>query len=108
MKICVCSIAINDWYKDVVKYALRNLEMYCQKHSYNYQLYQEETDTNSNKLYDTTRSECWYKILYLIQLMNIYSDYDYFVWVDADIQILKHDVKLEFFIDKYITNKDIN
>ena len=34
MKILVCTMVINDWYYDIVKYAIKNLTTYCDKHNY--------------------------------------------------------------------------
>ena len=108
MNILVCSMVVNDWYKDAVKYAIRNLKNYCETNNYNFQLYDDAKDTNENKLYDKTRAVCWYKIKYLLDLIDKYPNYDYFVWFDADIQILRHDIKLEQFIMKYMNNNNIN
>ena len=100
MKIVVCTLAINDWYRDIVKYALRNIKYYSDKHSYKWVIEDENTSLFN---YDKTRAPCWYKIK-LIEYILENIECDYVFWIDADSQILKHDVKLEYFIEKYFEN----
>ena len=97
MKIVVCTLAINDWYRDIVKYALKNIKYYSDKHSYKCIIEDENTSLFN---YDKTRAPCWYKIK-LIEYILENIDCDYIFWIDADSQILKNDVKLEYFIEKY-------
>ena len=97
MNIVVCTLAINDWYRDIVKYALRNINQYCNKHNYKCIIEDENTYLFN---YDKTRAPCWYKIK-LIEYILENIDCDYIFWIDADSQILKNDVKLEYFIEKY-------
>ena len=100
MKILVCTLAINDWYRDIVKYSIRNFEYYCNMHDYEFII---QTENSLDTVFDNTRSPCWYKIK-LIQKILKEKECDYLVWIDADCQILKHNVKLEYFIQKYIYN----
>jgi len=104
MKITVCTNAINKWYRNVVKYALRGFKLYCDKHNYNFVLHTEETE---NTFYDKTRDIPWYKILLIKNLLEK-NDSDYIVWIDADCQILNYDVKLEHFIELYLENENHN
>jgi len=97
MNIVVCTLAINDWYRDIVKYALRNIEYYSNKYNYKCII---ETENTTLFNYDKTRAPCWYKIK-LIEYILENIDCDYIFWIDADSQILKHDVKIEYFIEKY-------
>ena len=90
-KICVCTLAINDWYREIVKYSLRNMKNYCDKH--NYSFYWE-----GDEIYDNERDPPWYKIK-LIQKLLQKKEYDVIVWIDADSHILDMDVKLEKYLD---------
>ena len=101
MNITVCTLSINDWYQDIVKYALSNLKNYCKTHNYKCVIDYGISDT----IYDKTRQEPWYKILLIEKLLKD-NESDYIVWIDADCQILKPDVKLEYFIDKYFGSPD--
>jgi len=104
MKITVATIAINNWYRELVKYSIKNMSDYCLKHEYDFYLVTED-----NKLVDDRfKHPAWYKmkvIRYLIEK----NECDYILWLDADTQILKMEQKLEYFIEKYLikTNKDL-
>lgn len=107
-KIAVCSLYINDWYREIVKYGKRSLEKYCEKHSYDF-LY--ETELTENGVYDPTKTELrpipWYKIPFILKILNT-DKYDYVVWNDADSQIVNYDKKLEDFITEMNnSNKDV-
>ena len=104
MKIVVCSLAINDWYKEIVKYSLKNMKQYCEKHDY---ICVIEDETTPNCVYNTTRAPCWFKIKLITKILTEHNDCDYVTWIDADCQILKSDIKLEYLIDKYF-NDDID
>lgn len=97
-KICVCTITINDWYKEIVKYAIRNMEYYCISKSYVF-ICAAETSKYIN--YDKTRAPCWYKIQLISSLLKE-QKYDYIVWLDADIMILRDDIRLECFINEFM------
>ena len=100
MKILVCTLVINDWYYDVVRYSIKNLTSYCNKH--NYELYLDD-GKGLDTVYDGKRDIQWYKILMIKKLM-LEKDFDYLFWYDIDSQINNHDIKLEYFIDKYLVN----
>jgi hypothetical protein len=93
MRIAVCSLYINSWYREIVKYGKISLEKYCHKHGYDF-IY--ETEDTHNGVYDSKRDIPWYKILLLLKVMQ--KDYDYVIWNDADSQIVNYDKKLETFI----------
>ena len=104
MKILVCTLCINDWYYDVVRYAIRNLTKYCDTHNYELIIdYGKGDDT----VYDGKREPAWYKLL-LIKKLMIEKDFDYLFWYDIDSQIIRHDIKLEYFINKHFTDSSIN
>ena len=100
MKILVCTLVINDWYYDIVRYAIKNLTNYCNKH--NYELIIDD-GKGLDTVYDSKRDIQWYKILMIKKLM-LEKDFDYLFWYDIDSQINNHDIKLEYFIDKYLVN----
>ena len=104
MKIVVCALAINDWYREVVKYGLKNLQDYCNLHNYKC-IINTENDTD---IYDGKRECAWYKIK-AIKKVLMTEECDYIVWIDADIQILRQAQNLEYFIKKYLedTGKDL-
>ena len=96
MKITVCTLAINEWYQDVVRYGLKNLENYCNTHNYECIIDYGINDT----VFDSLRQEQWYKILLIEKILKC-NNSDYIVWIDADCQILKPTTRLEYFIEKY-------
>lgn len=100
MKIVFCTLAINEWYRDIVRYALNSMKRYADQHEYQFILHTEES-----LLVDSTRSPCWFKIKLIKHILDV-SDCDYVFWLDADCQIMKHHLKLEHFIDKYFENSE--
>jgi len=102
MKITLCTIIINEWYRESVKYFMKNLQTYCEKHNYTCVIH---TENSEDYLYDKTRKIPWYKIPLIKKILQT-TDTDYVFWIDADCQILKRDTKVEYFIDKYMKTKD--
>jgi hypothetical protein len=103
MKIVVCSLYINDWYRDIVKYGKISLEKYCQKHGYDF-VY--ETESSPNAVYDGTRDIPWFKVKLILKLLQN-KEYDFIVWNDADSVITNDKIKLEDKITKYLGDKDV-
>jgi len=99
MKILICTLSINEWYTEIVKYSLKNIKTYAGLHNY------ECVISYGEDIFDKKRKEPWYKIK-LIQKLFEQNDFDYLLWIDADCQIMKHDVKLEYFINKYFSDND--
>lgn len=99
-------MAINEWYRDVVKYSLNNMRKYCLLHNYEFILYTEESDGIYEGIYDKNRQECWYKIPFIKRILCSDIEFDYLVWLDVDTQIINQDIKLEHFIDKYFVKDD--
>jgi hypothetical protein len=58
MKIAILTLAINDWYYDVVKYGVKTAELYARKHRYDFYLCNDVYDNKNN----TPRPFPWYKI----------------------------------------------
>lgn len=96
MRLAVCSLSIGDEYKQTVKYCILSLRKYCEKH--NYPLITDE----SYKIQD--RDYMWSKIPLLRRTL---PDYDYIVWIDADMMIMNDEIKLEDFIDLYLGNRQM-
>lgn len=96
MKIGVVTFAIGDDYKSAVFSFRKSLVMYCEKHSYPLHT---ETD-----VFDGEREPLWYKIKMLQRYLD---DYDYVVWIDADLMIMRHEVPLSYFIMNYMNDKDL-
>ena len=98
MKIIVCSLGINDWYRDIVKYSINNLDYYCKKNGYEFIF---QTENSEDTVFDGQRPPCWYKIKLIKKILEENTDCDYVFWVDIDCQLLNHDLLLEYFIKKY-------
>ena len=96
--IIVCTLAIGEGYKEVVKYATLSKEKYCEKHKYTFINGGEEN-------YNKSRDIRWSKIKLLIQCLNEYPDCDYIVWIDADTLITNDTIKLKDLIIEYMENK---
>lgn len=102
MKIAICSLYINDWYRKIVKYGKKTLECFCEKHGYDFVW---ETELTEDGVYDATKNPRdipWYKIL-LLQKTLLSGKYDFAVWIDAD-SVIVSDRDLEDFIKKHICN----
>ena len=104
MKILVCTLCINDWYYDIVKYAIRNLTMYCENHNYELII---DYGKGDHTVYDGKREPAWYKLL-LIKKLMMEKKFDYLFWYDIDSQIIRHDIKLEYFVEKHFTDPNID
>ena len=98
MKITLATIAINPWYREIVKYSLKNTREYCQKHGYTFYLLTEDHPI----VEDRFKHPAWYKMK-LIRYLIEQADSEYILWLDADSQILKTDDRLEYFFEKYIS-----
>lgn len=100
-KIFVLTAAYNQWYRDIVKYANITKEKYCEKHDYDYFCYDENVlqFEELNK-----RGFPWVKIYLLNHLFSINKECDYFFWIDADVEIINNNIKIEEFIKE---EKDI-
>jgi Protein of unknown function, DUF273 len=96
MKIAVCTLAINEWYFEIVKYGVKTIENYAKRHNYDFYM--------PNDVYDGKRSCAWYKIK---AIQKIISHYDYVVWIDADGFIMKPEIPISFFIDSFLKDRDL-
>ncbi len=79
---------------------MRNFTEYCNRNNYELLIYSEDND--EYKILNKDRACPWFKIQ-LVKNLLINKNIDYIVWIDADCQILKQDIKLEYFIEKYFS-----
>lgn len=95
LKIGVCTLSIGETYKKYTRYTLQNKNIYCEKHGY--------TLIEDESVYNKDKPIPWSKLILLLKYL---SDYDYLVWIDADIYIMNNEIKIENLIEKY-NNVDI-
>jgi hypothetical protein len=96
MKVAICTLCINDWYAEIVKYSLKTIENYAKLHKYDFYI--------CNEVYDGKRDYPWYKIK---AIEKILPKYDFVFWIDADGHVLKPELSLNYFIDNYLNGKDL-
>ena len=87
MKFAVCSLAIGDEYKQTIRLCMESQEAHVKKHGY--------TRITDESVYDPTRAHSWSKIRILQKYIK---DYDYIVWMDADVLIMNQNRNIEDFI----------
>jgi len=103
MKFAVCSLAIGDEYKKTVRVCTESQETHAKKQGY--------TRITDESVYDPSRAHAWSKIRVLQKYIK---DYDYLIWIDADVLIMNQDRKIEDFIqllpdDKFLLiGRDLN
>jgi hypothetical protein len=100
MKIKVCTMAFNNWYKEIVKYGIQTIKNYCSKNNYKFIIDNEDIDT----VYDKSRDPPWFKIKVIEKNLN---ECDYLVWIDADTHVMNPNKKIEYLIERYLENKSI-
>jgi hypothetical protein len=87
MRFAICSLAIGEEYKKTVKLCTQSQEEYANRHGY--------TRITDESVYDPERPFPWSKI----RLVQKYlTDYDFLVWMDADVLVTNPDIKMEVFI----------
>jgi hypothetical protein len=89
-------MAINEWYREIVKYGLKTIELYARKHGYDFRLFQDE-------IYDGKRDFPWYKIK---AVQSILSEYDIVFWIDADGFVSKPELSVEYF-QNFLQDRDV-
>ena len=89
-RIAVCYMNIGDEYQKWTRYAKKNLQSYCKTHKYDF--------IEDNTVLDKSRPIPWSKLLLILKYL---SEYDYLVWIDADILIMNKEIRLGSIIDKY-------
>lgn len=100
MKIAVCTLCINDWYYDIVKYGVKSIENYAKRHGYDFYACNDVYEKEGG-----TRDYPWYKIL---ALQKILPKYDMVFWIDADGFVLKPEVLVTDFVNVWLPEgKDI-
>jgi len=96
MKVAVCTLCINEWYAEIVRYGVQTTKNYAEKHGYDFYV--------CNDVYDGTRDYPWYKIK---AIQKILPKYDFVFWIDADGFIEKPELDITHFINEYLKDKDI-
>ena len=91
-RIAICSLRIGERYREITKYAPVNKQQYCDKHGYTY--------IEDDSVYDPSRHPAWSKLHLLIKHLE---NWDYLVWMDADLFIMNPDWAIGHFI-KYLGN----
>ena len=95
MKIGVCTLHIGEEFKHKVEFCVKSIELYCEKH--NYDLIRDESVADD-------REPLWNKIRLIEKYL---PQYDFIVWIDADMLIMNRDITLEYLIHNYLVNKEI-
>lgn len=100
MRIAVLTLAINDWYYEVVKYGVKTAQLYAEKHSYDFHL--------CNEVYSPSESDKrgypWYKIKAIQKYLPLY---DAVLWIDADGFIMRPEQSVEYFLHEFSQGKDM-
>jgi len=96
LKVAVVTLTINEWYTEIVKYAVKVIENYAKRHNYDFY--------NPTDVYDKERDCPWYKIK---AIQKILHKYDYVFWIDADGFILKPEQDISYFINNHMNGKDL-
>jgi len=89
MRVGICTLVIGDEYSKTIRPCTDTQISYATKHSYD-----RITDIS---VYDRSRPISWFKIP-LIQ--KYLSNYDYILWMDADVMVTNYDIKIETFIEQ--------
>ena len=95
MRVAVCTLCINDWYQEIVKYGVKTIENYAQRHGYDFYI--------CNEVYDGERDCPWYKIK---AIQKILPRYDLVFWIDADGHVEKPEQDITHFLG-FLGNKDL-
>jgi hypothetical protein len=94
MKICVCNLTVGDEYYEKIKLGINSIKEYCKINNYDFIL--------EKNIIDSERHVYWNKIL-LIQKCLL-KGYDFVVWFDSDIMVMKMERKLEDIIAEFMTD----
>jgi hypothetical protein len=87
MRFAICSLVLGDEYKKTVKLCTQSQEEYALSHGY--------TRITDESVYDPNRPFPWSKI----RLVQKYlKDYEFLVWMDADVLVTNPEIKIETFI----------
>lgn len=98
LKIAVCTLCINDWYYEIVKYGVKTIRLYAEKHGYDFHICNDVYESCVEK-----RDYPWYKIKCI---QKILPDYDYVFWIDADGFVMKNNIMVEDYINEYMMSLD--
>lgn len=90
MKIAICTLRIGEEYQHLTRITLMLQEIYGKKHGY--------TLINQTTSLASTRTPHWSKMPLILETFE--NGYDFVVWMDADMNIMNFDIKLEDYISK--------
>ena len=93
LKIGLCFMNIGEKYKQTTYWSRQNKISYCSRHGYDF--IEDESILIKDKPIP------WSKIPLLLKYID---NYDYLVWIDADILIMNVHTKIESFIQKFPVN----
>jgi glycosyltransferase involved in cell wall biosynthesis len=88
MSFAICSLALGSGYKKTVELCTQSQQSYALRHGYTY--------ISDESVYDSNRPFAWSKIPLILKYI---SEYDFIVWMDADVLIMNPEIKLEIFIN---------
>lgn len=88
MTFAICSLVLGEDYKKSVELCTQSQEAYALRHGY--------TRITDESVYDPNRPFAWSKISLL---QKYFSQYDFLVWMDADVLIMNPEIKFETFIN---------
>lgn len=97
MKIAILTIYNGQKFIEDTIYGKKTIINYCKKHCYDF--------IDDTTIIDNTREIQWSKILLIQKYLQ--KDYDYLVWIDADIIILNDEKKIEHFIERLMGDKQL-
>jgi len=86
---------VNEHHEPIQQCTKEVTQLYCNRHNYTYII-----DTAE---WDKSRSPRWIKYPALYRAMQNHPEIDWFMWLDADILIMNHDITLDSFVN---TDKD--
>lgn len=92
LNITICTLALGDEYKKIVKYGIRSKKSYCQKQKYDYH--------DDEDVYDKSRPHAWSKVNLILRYID---QYDFIMWIDADTLIMNPDIRIEERIKDMMT-----
>jgi len=101
MRIAILSLYSGDKFKRDTTYGKQTIINYSEIHGYDF-LYD-----NEDIIKEHDREIQWTKILIIQKYLKEEYNYDYLVWIDADIVILNPQKTLESFISRLMNNRDI-
>ncbi len=89
--IAVVTMAIGDDYQEAVQTSIKNKQLYCKKHNYDFYCLKKGLDPSKNLT--------WSKLKAIKNIMKS-NQYKWIFWIDADALIMNQGIKVEDLIDE--------